>query len=166
MEERFNEWNIKKQKLNNNDKFKSIYFKQGDIWWSSIGQNIGSESYGKGQDFRRPVLILKKLSSELFIGVPLSSKEKNGTWFVPITFQGENRIALIYQIRTLHSKRLTLKMGQLDDTDFNLVKEKLEDLLELSNRHPNKSGIDGIYPKSTLIISDEESLSNKNSNIC
>jgi mRNA interferase MazF len=37
------------------------YFKNGEIWWCSIGENIGSEMYGKGEFYRRPVLVIRKL---------------------------------------------------------------------------------------------------------
>ena len=59
--EKYNKWNIKKQNIHFLDN-RDIYFKEGDIWWCSIGLNIGDESYGKGRDFRRPILIFKKLS--------------------------------------------------------------------------------------------------------
>lgn len=51
----------------------------------SVGLNIAMESCGKGKTLRRPVLIYKKLSGNLFIGLPLTSKEKTGTWFTDIS---------------------------------------------------------------------------------
>lgn len=54
-------WNEVKKKLQ--FRSRTPYFKQGEIWWVSVGLNLGSESYGKGVMFRRPVLVLKKLSS-------------------------------------------------------------------------------------------------------
>jgi mRNA interferase MazF len=50
----FDQWNIKKQQLEKGVGYRNIYFNQGDVWWCSIGKNIGTESYGKGLDFRRP----------------------------------------------------------------------------------------------------------------
>ncbi len=126
-----------------------MYFKEGQIWWCSLGQNIGSESFGKGENFRRPILIIKKLSADLCIALPLTSKEKIGTWFIDITIHGERKWAMLYQIRTLNKKIFSIKLGELDDIDFDRVKEKLETLLELSvNRHPAEAGIEGTNPKS------------------
>jgi hypothetical protein len=34
----------------------------GDIWWASIGENVGSEINGKSRLFSRPVIIFKKLA--------------------------------------------------------------------------------------------------------
>ena len=152
---KYNEWNIKKQNIH----FKEVkidepemYFKAGDIWWCSLGLNVGSESFGKGENFRRPVLIIKKLSADLCIALPLTSQEKIGTWFIDITFHGEKKWVMLYQIRTLNKKRFYLKISELDDADISKVKEKLETLLELSYRHPAEAGIEGNNPKSDLTI--------------
>lgn len=135
--EEYNKWNIKKQDIQFLERAQNIYFKEGDVWWCSLGLNVGSESFGKGDNFRRPVLIIKKLSSDLCVAIPLTSKEKTGTWFIDITLQGEKKWAMLYQIRTLNKKRFSLKIGELDGTDLARVKEKLETLLELGlNRHP------------------------------
>ncbi len=130
--EQYNNWNLKKQFLEDDANFANLYFKPGDIWWCSIGLNLGSEALGKGSEFRRPVLVLRKLSSDLCVVLPLTSKRKSGTWFVDIMLHEEMRWVMLYQIRTLHKKRFQRKLGQLDDMDFRRVKEKLETLLELS----------------------------------
>ncbi|MEK7658251.1 MAG: type II toxin-antitoxin system PemK/MazF family toxin [Patescibacteria group bacterium] len=129
---KFNSWNIKKQEIHFSDRTEDIYFKEGQIWWCSVGQNVGSESFGKGEYFMRPILIIKKLSSDLCIALPLTSKKKTGTWFEEITFAGEKICVLLYQIRTFNKKRFQRKMGELDQKYFMRVKEKLEALLELS----------------------------------
>lgn len=128
--EQYNNWNEKKKVLANKEQ--KFFFKTGEIWWCSLGINLGSESFGKGDTFRRPVLIVKKLSGDLCIIVPLTSKEKIGTWFTDITIHDEKKWAMLYQIRTVHTKRFQRRMAALDDKDFARVKEKLEALLELS----------------------------------
>lgn len=91
--QRFDDWNIKKKNIQFFERSwdEDIYFKEGDIWWCSIGFNIGSESYGKGENFRRPVLVIKKLSSDLCIALPITSQCKLGTWFENIVLNNENR---------------------------------------------------------------------------
>lgn len=116
---------------------KHIYFKQRDIWWCHFGLNIGYETDGKGNTFTRPILIVNKLSSAMLFGVPLSTKDKKGTWFVPITFQERELIAVIGQPKTFHINRLAKKMGQLDESDFYNVTKNLQELL-FSNIHPPK----------------------------
>ena len=134
MNKDFDNWNLRKKDLEN--KKEKYLFKSGDIWWCSVGVNIQTESCGKGKDYQRPVLILKKLSSTNFIGMPLSTKEKVGTWFVDVTIHKEKRYVLLYQIRMFNANRFQRRLAALDDSDFNRVKEKLEALLELYHHHP------------------------------
>ncbi|GAB5417026.1 MAG: hypothetical protein Crog4KO_18920 [Crocinitomicaceae bacterium] len=126
----FDRWNEKKKKLAVISK--KHLFKEGDVWWISLGLNIDSESYGKGEEFRRPVLVLRKLSGSNFIGIPLSSRLKQGTWFAEVKILGEDQTALLYQVRMFSSNRLQRRLTTLEDNDFNQIKEKLKDLLELS----------------------------------
>ena len=74
----FDKWNELKKSINKSTKPKSPH--KGKIYWISIGQNVGCETYGKGKDFARPVLVLSKIQIgyiDSFVGVPLSSKTKN-----------------------------------------------------------------------------------------
>lgn len=133
----FDKWNEKKKILE--DKEDEYLFKTGDIWWCSVGLNIAQESCGKGETFRSPVLVLKKLSRQGFIGIPLSTQKKEGTWFAPITIMGEVQYVLLHQIRMFSANRFQRRLTTLDDKDFAKVKEKLEVLLELSHNHQSRS---------------------------
>lgn len=126
----FDKWNEFKKELDKLDK--KFFFKEGEIWWMSVGLNIAMESCGKGKTLRRPVLIYKKLSGNLFIGLPLTSKEKTGTWFTDISINEEKRYVLLYQIRMFSTNRFESRLTTLDDNDYKKVKEKLEFLLKLS----------------------------------
>jgi mRNA interferase MazF len=130
--QKYDEWNEKKKSIAIGEKTSKIYFREGDIWWCSIGLNVASESYGKGEEFRRPILIIKKLSHDTCIAIPLTSKEKVGSWFAEITIGGERKWAMLYQIKMIHKKRFQRKIAELDEKDVALVKEKLKTLLELS----------------------------------
>ncbi len=57
---------------------KKVLFKEGEIWWCSIGMNVGTEIFGKGRRFTRPVLVFKKFGSYSFLGIPITSQEKEG----------------------------------------------------------------------------------------
>jgi len=71
----------------------------------SVGLNIKTESCGKRVKFRRPVLILRKLSRTAFIGILLSTKKKEGSWFCDITVLGKKEYVLLYQIRMFSTNR-------------------------------------------------------------
>ncbi len=125
----FDNWNNLKKNIQ--ERKSKIYFKESDIWWVSIGQNIKSESYWKGENFRRPVLILKKLSNDTCICIPLSSQTKKWTWFAPYKLHGKEATALLYQVKMIHKNRFQRKIGQLDEWDFANIKKRLKELLNL-----------------------------------
>jgi len=87
MHKDFEKWNQLKQRL---DAIKNPpFFNEREIWWCSIGINIGYEVYGKGTLFTRPVLIIKKRSANTFIGIPMSTKLKPRPDFYHLTFNGQ-----------------------------------------------------------------------------
>ena len=101
---------------------KEITFKRGEIWWCSLGFNVGEEIFGKGDKFTRPVLVFKKFTSNSFLGLPFTTHGRKGSWYVEIETKGVKRWALLNQARILDKKRLTSKIGQIGDTDFQRVK--------------------------------------------
>jgi mRNA-degrading endonuclease toxin of MazEF toxin-antitoxin module len=147
MKKDFDAWNSTKKQLE--DRKKDFLFSEREIWWCSVGLNVATESCGKGETYQRPVLILKKLSRNSFIGIPLSTQEKNGTWFTDVSVHGEKRYVLLYQIRMFSTNRFQRRLATLDDADFNKVKEKLETLLELPNHHQSQSSGSVGNPKSS-----------------
>jgi mRNA interferase MazF len=99
-------------------------FKEGEVWWCSIGMNIGREIFGKGKDFARPVVIFKKIGSDSFLAIPLTTQIKNGSWYVPIWSGDIECRALLSQVRVLDEKRLINKMGTLNLSHFTELKGK------------------------------------------
>lgn len=126
----FSKWNDLKIKIDkkNTD---NIFFKEWDIWWTSLWQNIKSESNWKWDNFRRPLLVFKKLSNDSCIAIPLSSKEKNWSWFSTYNLHWEKNTALLYQIRMIHKNRFQRKIWELDEKDFLEIKKRLKNLLNL-----------------------------------
>ena len=127
----FDEWNEIKKEL---DGSKQGYVKAGKIYWLSVGRNIGTEIYGKGDKFLRPVLVVKTVFKKAFIGVPISSKTKNKSDFLYHKFtdtDGKEQVALLTQIRLFDTKRvINARKGGITSEDFNAVKEKLRDFLD------------------------------------
>ena len=123
----FNGWHIIKQSLDNSKYLPS--FKEREIWWCSVGVNIGSEIYGKGRGFARPVLILRKFSKYSFLGVPLTSKRKEGDYFYPISFRDVEGSALLNQHRILDCRRLQRHMGYLTINQLNEIRNQLKNLI-------------------------------------
>jgi mRNA interferase MazF len=128
-QDRYDQWNTCKKTLAEMPNWP--IFNEGEVWWCCIGLNIGNELYGKGEQFRRPVLILKKLSANSCIVIPITSKRKHGTWYARIGLNGQDNWAALQQIRMINTKRLQRRITTLTEEDFVLVKEKLKHLLEL-----------------------------------
>ena len=100
-----------------------VVFKQGEIWWCSFGMNLGEEIFGKGLKFTRPVLVFRKFTGNSFLGLPLTTHERKGTWYVEITIHRKTNWVMLNQARILDKKRLTNRIGTLDNADFKKVKE-------------------------------------------
>ncbi|MDR0887489.1 MAG: type II toxin-antitoxin system PemK/MazF family toxin [Candidatus Nomurabacteria bacterium] len=122
---------MKLKKLINNSARKTVFYKERDIWWVSVGENIGSEQDGKGELFFRPVLVIKGFNKELFWGVPLSTTKNRGRFYHP--FQAENvtkvSVALLSQMRPFDTGRLVKKEGIISIYDFTKVKAKIKKFL-------------------------------------
>ena len=114
----FDEWNIVKKTIDGT-MHRPPFFKERDIWWRAFGVNVGSETCGKNMYFRRPVLIVKKMSRSSFVGVPLSSRFRDGSWY--ITFSHSDGIintANLSQIRAIDYRRLDKKIGSIGTDTF------------------------------------------------
>lgn len=64
----FDKWSRNK-KLLEEHAYAQLSFHEREIWWCSLGLNLGDEQDGKHQDFERPVLVLRflrKVSSAQF----------------------------------------------------------------------------------------------------
>ena len=129
MEKDFDKWNQKKKKLDENKR--DLLFKEGEIWWCSLGVNVGEEVYGKGADFRRPVVILKKLTHNSCIILPTSTKKREGSWYHRLNTRNKDRFALMHQIRFISANRLYVRESTLSRDEFAALKKSVAILLGL-----------------------------------
>ncbi len=103
----------------------AVYFREREIWWASLGANIGFEQAGKNQNYERPVLVVRKFNEHMFWGIPLTSKIKTGKYYFPLTTGS----AILSQLRVLSSKRLIRKVGVINsNTDYKL-RQQLRNLI-------------------------------------
>lgn len=100
-------------------------FLEGEIFWASLGENIGVEVYGKGNDFLRPVVVLHKYNRESLLVIPLTSQKQTSRWCVPFYHRGREEFALLSQVRMISVKRLQRKMGRIDDADYRKIRNML-----------------------------------------
>lgn len=110
-------------------KNKSVYVHARDVWWASVGVNIGTEIDGKNDRFERPVLVLRPLGREQFIGIPLTSKLKQGVFYKSVTYQGATGVACLSQLRVFSTKRVLRKIARVDTKSFKDIQAKLVELI-------------------------------------
>ena len=128
----FDKWNdVKKETEKDNVSFG---FKNRDIFYIKMGQNIGYEQNGKGDSFVRPIVVLKGFNRNMFFGIPLSSQIKEGKFYYQFEFmKGDHlstNIALLSQMRLFSSKRLLNKIGVMDKNNFEEMKTKFKKLID------------------------------------
>ncbi len=119
MKEDLKKWHDIKDRLIK-DKEKKVFFHEREIWWCSIGKNIGFEQNGKGEEFTRPIIIVKRLSLDTCLMVPLTTSKKRKNSFSLGVLSGEEgeSFAMVEQIRLIDAKRLGKKMGVLPKEQF------------------------------------------------
>lgn len=117
-------WHRKKKEIDN--KKSGLYFHEREIWFCSLGVNIGFEQNGKGEEYLRPVLIIKKFNKNSCITLPLSKTKKSGFYYYKFKYKNnEVSTAILSQIKLIDSKRLKYLSGHMKKKDFNNIKKKL-----------------------------------------
>ena len=128
MQKDFDEWN-KKKKVINSQKI-ALFCHERELWWCALGVNIGFEQDGSNVEYRRPVLILKGLSMETCLVVPLTTSTNLHRFRPPLGLvEGKEACALLSQIRVIDTKRLVKKIGYLDKEIFSKIRKIVKDML-------------------------------------
>ena len=105
------------------------YFREREVWWLALGLNLGAEENGKGPEFSRPVLILRKFNQNFFLGVPLSTVPKRGKYYYTFTLGSNYPTALLSQVRALAASRLINRDGKINREEFMRLRAQLRNLL-------------------------------------
>ena len=127
MEKDFDTWNKHKKAVNGTEI--TLYFYEREVWWATIGVNVGFEQDGKGDRFARPVLILRKFSKNVFLGVPLTTAKRDTKYHYSFSFLDGTSTALLSQVRLFDSKRLLVKMGRISEKKFEEIRKKIRLLI-------------------------------------
>ena len=80
MQKDFPGWHRHKERLH--AQHHTPTFQEREIWWCSVGVNVGHEMDGKNQFYNRPVLIMRKFNPHIFFGVPLTTKMKQNPYYL------------------------------------------------------------------------------------
>ncbi len=122
MEKDFDKWNDLKKEIDS--KSVPIYANRRELWWCSFGLNIGTEMYGKNELFERPVLILKVYNKETLKVIPLTTKSNSTKYHHKVILGEVLSYASLNQAKTISTKRLSRKIGRIDNVQFRTVLQK------------------------------------------
>ena len=129
MKKDFQKWHTKKEFLDKEQN--RPLFGEQEVWFCSLGANVGSEQYGVGDKFLRPVVVVKKFNTEIFWGIPTTRKNRKGEFYFHFSFQeNEFTTAILSQIRLIDAKRLSYQIGRMRRNDFKEMKKHLTSFLK------------------------------------
>jgi len=134
MEKDYQIWTPIKKNLNNTDEPR-LFFHEREVWYCHLGENVGFEQDGRGDEFFRPVVIIRKFNNEIFWGVPLTRTQKDLPFYFKFILETDTEVsveksaAVLSQIRLIDAKRLRRMIGYISEEDFILLKKKLKELL-------------------------------------
>ena len=120
----FFKWHSLKAKIDTSPR--RVFFHPQEIWWCSIGANIGVEENGKHTLFERPVLVFRKFNKHMFWGLPLTSKiKKDQPFHFTFSLHQKSQTALLSQMRVLSSKRLIRNLGKISDAQMTALNKAI-----------------------------------------
>lgn len=116
---KYDEWNHFKKILDSINI--DIPFFEREIWSIAVGVNMDIEIDGKGENFERPGIIIKKFSKKHAWIIPLSRVDKlRQGLHIKISHEELDlrSVAMITQLQRISNCRLMRKMGVLDKDQF------------------------------------------------
>lgn len=128
MHKDFDRWNKLKKQIH--ERNENRLYHEREIWWCSIGVNVGSEQDGSEMEYRRPVLILHGFSSKTCFVIPLTTATKKHALRPAVgRVDRENARALLSQMRVIDTRRLVRKIGYLNKEIFERIRKAAKDVL-------------------------------------
>jgi len=124
----FDTWNNRKKMIQETGENK--FYHPREIWWCSLGVNVGYEQDGTSKDFQRPVLVLKGFSKKVCIVVPLTTSQKTNPFHVPVgVIDGKQAFVITSQVRLVDTKRFSNKLTIIERKTFETIRKAVKDLL-------------------------------------
>lgn len=128
MKKDFDGWNEKKKQVN--ERNSAPFYHEREIWWCALGVNIGFEQDGSDGEYRRPVLVLRGLSAETCLAIPLTTSARRHPLRPSVgKIENKDAHALLSQMRVIDTKRLVRKIGYLDKAIFKDIRKAAREML-------------------------------------
>lgn len=128
--DKFDDWNKLKQEINFTDT-KTFYIKERQVWYLHSGLNIWFESNWKWDDFKRPVLVIKKVWNMFFV-VSMTTKWKDDNKFyykLDNSYFDKESYLVLSQVKVVDKKRFFEHIETIKEDDFLKIKKELKKIL-------------------------------------
>ena len=119
MHKDFDRWNEAKKEIERSTFDKFVHIRE--VWWCSLGLNIGREEDGNEDFFERPVLVLNKFNRDMVLIVPLTASPKRTPYHFCLPYNGTEVAAVLSQLRLVSTKRLKRRMWRVPDPLFDEI---------------------------------------------
>lgn len=123
-EKDFDRWNERKKYIHGKEHVP--FFHEREVWWCSLGLNIGYEQDG-GEGFERPMLVVRKFNKDVFWALPFTTSRKQNQYHLPV-FSEEGSVVILSQLRLLSSKRLERLVCKVSPIQFDRIVTKIQQL--------------------------------------
>ena len=128
MKKEFDKWNQEKKRIHNNEQGR--FYHEREIWWCSLGVNVGFEQDGTNKDFQRPVLVLKGFSRHVCLVVPLTTSKKKNKYHSSVgVINSEESFIITSQLRLIDTRRFTDRLTVLDKEIFDELRKTIRGLI-------------------------------------
>ncbi len=125
----FDNWN-KEKKILESTANETLVFHEREIWWCSIGLNVGDEQDGKNDYFERPVLVIRKFNKKVAWVLPMSTKCKTGIYYHNLEYEGQIFSVLLSQLKLISVKRFKRQIRKISPHQFSLIQNKIIKLIK------------------------------------
>lgn len=123
----FDQWNNRKKEIQHDGIGR--FYHEREIWWCSLGVNIGNEHDGGGLMFQRPVLIVKGLSAHTCVVIPLTTSRSEHPMRIPLgNIGGKESAVVISQLRVVDTRRFTERLNILNKSIFEDIRKTIRTL--------------------------------------
>lgn len=129
MSKDFNNWNIEKQNLEQ-CKPNQLVFHKREVWWCSIGVNLGYEQDGKNKLYERSVLVLRKFNDKMAWVLPMTTKNKDNIYYHQLEYEGVKSSVILSQLRLVSVKRFRRFIRRISDYHFSIIQDKIIKLVK------------------------------------
>jgi mRNA interferase MazF len=133
MRKNFDKWNEEKKIVDAKNINVELFFYAREIWWCSVGLNVGVEADGKHENFERPMLIIKKFNADMVWALPLTTQGRADKYHYKLNHTEIKSFVVLSQLKTISTKRLLRKVGSISESDFREVIIKLQKFLKIEN---------------------------------